>query len=664
VSDPIVAHKHGPEYLLHKYWARKPANVVRAFLERFTPRGGPVLDPFCGSGTTLIESRRLGLPSVGIDLNPVAVLIARTSTAGPDLEDLGAAWQAIFPAWRRLCERAYASAAGQPIHHCVHETLVRCPSCRAVVPACRCKGRGGRYACPACEQALVTGLAGACGTLVARVVPGAARPGQPPEPPERQTAASQERLVAEDVWSACDREFLPNRRILAFAGMRASSLFTPRNFSLLCAFAEKVRQAAVPDAVRDCLYLILTSAAASCSRLIADRGNLAGGGPAWTVPGFWVPPVHLERNPALHLRARYAKVRRALVALAAGPDPAPARVLHGDAVAQMRVLRAEGFRAEYAFVDPPYGDSVPYLEFCQVWTCWLRDADVDFSREVVVSDRTEALSGWDAYGSRLAETFAEVRRVLSRDGRLTVTFNNLDTRAWQALLTGLQSADFRCTDVAYQLPAVVSAKASFSPGGSYVGDVYATFTPGRPGAGAAPAGAWEVVEQRLAEAAALRGTSASRTSQLKVAALSVLEQNVPAAALDDLEARFRPLPARGGPIPRESPLHRTVEKAIADHIDRTGSASDNELVVAVLRALPAWLAVDRHEILGVASAALVRSPKGVWRRDCRLTRFQEEELVTSLPVTGTPPGPKAGRRDERGELPALRAEPRRGTGRR
>lgn len=39
-----------------------------------------VFDPFCGGGSALVEAQRLGLETVGSDLNPVAVLIARTIT--------------------------------------------------------------------------------------------------------------------------------------------------------------------------------------------------------------------------------------------------------------------------------------------------------------------------------------------------------------------------------------------------------------------------------------------------------------------------------------------------------------------------------------------------------------------------------------------------------
>ncbi|GAA2535924.1 DUF1156 domain-containing protein [Microbacterium mitrae] len=45
------------------------------------PDGLPtVLDPFCGGGSTLVEAQRLGLSTLGSDLNPVPALITRTLT--------------------------------------------------------------------------------------------------------------------------------------------------------------------------------------------------------------------------------------------------------------------------------------------------------------------------------------------------------------------------------------------------------------------------------------------------------------------------------------------------------------------------------------------------------------------------------------------------------
>ena len=67
---------------VHPYPAKFIAEIPRALLEILPiPRGTAVFDPFCGSGAVLVESQRRGLPSVGIDLNPIACLMTRVKTS-------------------------------------------------------------------------------------------------------------------------------------------------------------------------------------------------------------------------------------------------------------------------------------------------------------------------------------------------------------------------------------------------------------------------------------------------------------------------------------------------------------------------------------------------------------------------------------------------------
>jgi DNA modification methylase len=60
--------------------------IPRQLIERFTKRGEWVLDPFMGSGTTLIEARRLGRNSVGVDIQKsvVAEAFERINTEPSD----------------------------------------------------------------------------------------------------------------------------------------------------------------------------------------------------------------------------------------------------------------------------------------------------------------------------------------------------------------------------------------------------------------------------------------------------------------------------------------------------------------------------------------------------------------------------------------------------
>lgn len=67
---------------IHPYPAKFIGNIPRSLLKTLPlPKDTVVFDPFVGSGTTLMEAQRYGLPSIGVDLNPIACLIARVKTA-------------------------------------------------------------------------------------------------------------------------------------------------------------------------------------------------------------------------------------------------------------------------------------------------------------------------------------------------------------------------------------------------------------------------------------------------------------------------------------------------------------------------------------------------------------------------------------------------------
>lgn len=70
--------RYGP-HDIHDYRGKFFPQLVRALINLCNlPSGSTVLDPMCGSGTTLVEANLAGHKTIGVDLNPLSVLIART----------------------------------------------------------------------------------------------------------------------------------------------------------------------------------------------------------------------------------------------------------------------------------------------------------------------------------------------------------------------------------------------------------------------------------------------------------------------------------------------------------------------------------------------------------------------------------------------------------
>ncbi|WP_199426983.1 DNA methyltransferase [Thermaerobacillus caldiproteolyticus] len=70
------------------YPAKFPPEPIREFILRFSKENDIVLDPFCGSGTVLVEALLHKRNAVGIDLNPVSVLVSKAKSNIYSREDL------------------------------------------------------------------------------------------------------------------------------------------------------------------------------------------------------------------------------------------------------------------------------------------------------------------------------------------------------------------------------------------------------------------------------------------------------------------------------------------------------------------------------------------------------------------------------------------------
>jgi len=65
---------------LHPYPARMIPQIAERLINRYSSPNSLVLDPFCESGTVLVESCRNQRDAIGNDINPLAVLLAKVKS--------------------------------------------------------------------------------------------------------------------------------------------------------------------------------------------------------------------------------------------------------------------------------------------------------------------------------------------------------------------------------------------------------------------------------------------------------------------------------------------------------------------------------------------------------------------------------------------------------
>ena len=75
---------------LHPYLGKFVPQLVEVCLRRHMRTGARVLDPFAGSGTTLVECAAFGAHSAGADISAFNALLVRVKTARHDLAGLAA----------------------------------------------------------------------------------------------------------------------------------------------------------------------------------------------------------------------------------------------------------------------------------------------------------------------------------------------------------------------------------------------------------------------------------------------------------------------------------------------------------------------------------------------------------------------------------------------
>jgi putative DNA methylase len=498
IDHAQVYGKHTQMYLQHKFWARKPHNIVRKYIDSYSREGEIVLDPFCGSGVVASEAIKSGRKTVAIDLSPIALFVTRMTILPINLDEVEKAFAdfeknvkpKIYELYRIKCPRCGKRKA--ITKSLIISFVVECPSCKKNIVMSKAKHAEGKkqmvYKCPFCENKFnyatldlkdeaFTELRFKCDSCGARETI--------QDPPSEMIRKEPSEV---SYWYPNLKLSYPSgKRFITSRRMKTvPDLFTKTNLqalSILYHFVEAINDAST----RDFMKFVFSSTLHLTSRLIMlKRGTEAG----WNVPEFLVASFHPEYNVWDRFKNRYQTILK-------GKKQSSQEITHYQEARDFSELKDNANilvanrsaqdlsiipdnAIDYIFTDPPYGGSIQFFELEFLPLAWLNgeENDVRFSldrwKEEITINRSQD-KDFDYYHNQLHTAFREMHRVLKPKRYMTVTFHNTEIEIYNSIIRAAMFAGFELEKIIYQPTEHISSKAGFHPYTSAVGDFYLRF---------------------------------------------------------------------------------------------------------------------------------------------------------------------------------------------
>ncbi len=427
----ISAKSHPAHYLMHKYWGRKPHNVVADYIKNYTEDNEIVLDPFMGSGIVPIEAIKANRKGIGIDINPMSKFIAENTVSDVDLNEYELLAKKIEQKVSVKCNYLYETD------------------------------------CPLCGKKSTIQIAVWDNDVLARLRIKCPQHGLVIKDADYNDLNKIQNVHLERIQLAKSKLInYPTDKVLQYVKRSGKEsideLFTDRALIILSNFRSEIRMIKNYE-LQQLLLFTFTSMLANVSNMLPGDLAKATYKSGWVISKFWTPKIHTERNVfhCFQLRVKaIIKGKREISGL-------NAQDLNLFVKDSNHLENIEDESIDYIFTDPPYGESIAYLALSQFWSSWL-DMSVDYSNEIIIDNNRG--KNYQDYDRRVLKSFQEMYRVLKDKHYLSFTFHNRDLNVWKGVMDAVRKSGFVLQDITLQEQAVSSGTQGINKMNTLTGD--------------------------------------------------------------------------------------------------------------------------------------------------------------------------------------------------
>jgi len=524
LREGIRAEGHTPVYKMHKYFARRPQNVFRMLLERYSRPGDIVVDCFCGGGVTLVEGIATARRVIAVDVNPLATFVTDCQTTTIDVDSFLEEANAI----RKLL---YDRMGGFFVTRCrsCNEVadvrwyeaayLVACPICDKTTSLAEDnrviregKALNGHYACEECQKVYraadlqrqdsvllkVRYKCSHCSTQeTVAINEGDLKRQSVAIASARKIIDSSKGVLPTDKiplnWDRQHEDCLLRKGYVSFL-----DFFSLRNlaFNAACLTEVRNRKSRVSEEIYRMLLFLFSAVIRYTGNLNFSTPSWMDGRPvAWAKHAYWLPNQYVEVNPFEYFDKRVKFIRSGLKfqmthipeskRVESFGELKDGRGTHAIWTRSSDCLDVPDSSVDLVLTDPPYGSNVQYGELSWYWLTWLKkdlqleEGPADLNKEILVHRKLKDDGKTFAdYANGLQSVFCEMHRILRPGRPLVFTFNNKNLKAWAAVLHAASKAGFDLNDgsVVYQEPiSLYNNTAHTRYKGTVQGDFIYTF---------------------------------------------------------------------------------------------------------------------------------------------------------------------------------------------
>lgn len=451
-----------PMYTAMKYWGKKPNNIWNEYISTYTPKNGIYLDPFSGSAMSGFEAVIEGRKAIALDINPLTSFLIEVFTSHFDDKLFTEKVNIILLKIKKsdIYRKLYEYRDDQIVHNVKYEN-------------------GKPY-----EVALIL----KDGSRVCT------------KPDDIDIKCIQESLKMKIETPYPLRKFHSSisfsNNFLDKVGKSFSDLYTNRNLGVLSLIFDEILQEKNDNIKKQLLFTFIKSVHLT-TKMCVPRGKKSNRdfSTSWGRSAYLYSKKQMEMNPLLLFESSAFGKQSTQKALEDFNNRLKRKInvrkiankrdisdffdsnndvdlLYGvfDIKKMANYIPAKS--VDFILTDPPYGGLIQYLDLSSIWLAWLEIYNLAYSpnyeNEITINN---VKSNYD-FEKDMTIALENIRKVLSDQGKVVLTFNNKDLLTWKSLLKAIESSGLKIEKVIHQQNKRTGESNVSDPFGSSASDFY------------------------------------------------------------------------------------------------------------------------------------------------------------------------------------------------